>query len=78
MINYMDIWTSDMKLEKKSFQIILKEIILGKEIISRLITVENGKIIEKPDNVQLLGKLTSEGFVVRGLQIIKDEDKSTF
>ena len=68
----MEIWTPDMKLEKKSCQIMLKENIPGKKAISRLVTIENGEVIEKPDDVQLLGKLTSEGFVVSGLQIIKD------
>lgn len=70
----MEIWTPDMKLEKKSCQIMLKENIPGKREISRLVTIENGEIIEKPDDVQLLGTLTSEGFVVTGLQIIKDDE----
>lgn len=70
----MEIWTPEMKLEKKSCQIMLKENIPGKKAISRLVTIEDGEIIEKPDDVQLLGTLTSEGFVVTGLQIIKDDE----
>lgn len=69
----MAIWTPDMKLEKKSCQIMLKEMIPGKKAISRTVTIENGEIIEKSDDVQLLGTLTSDGFVVTGLQIIKDD-----
>ena len=70
----MEIWTPDMKLEKKSCQIMLKENIPGKKAISRMVTIEDGKIIQKPDDVQLLGTLTSDGFVVTGLQIIKDDE----
>lgn len=70
----MEIWTPEMKLEKKSCQIMLKENIPGQEPISRLVTIEDGIIIQKPDDVQLLGDLTSEGFVVSGLQIIKDNE----
>ncbi len=66
----MDIWKPEMKLEKKSCQIMLTEKISGKEI-KRLVTIEEGEIIEKPDDVDLLGILTSEGFSVRGLQLKK-------
>lgn len=69
----MDTWTPDIKLEKKSYQIMLTERIPGQKAINRLVTIENGEIIEKPDDVRLLGTLTSDGFVVTGLQIIKDD-----
>ncbi|MDO9353870.1 MAG: hypothetical protein Q7T55_09245 [Solirubrobacteraceae bacterium] len=65
----MEIWQSGMKFEKKSYQIILKEIIQGEGEISRLVTIENGEIIEKPEDVELSGILTSDGFVIRGLFI---------
>lgn len=66
----MDIWKFGMKLEKKSFQMMLTEKFSGKEI-KRLVTIEDGEIIEKPDDVELLGILTPEGFSVRGLQLKK-------
>lgn len=46
----MEIWTPNMKLEKKSCQIMLKENIPGQKAISRLVTIENGEIIQKPDD----------------------------
>lgn len=73
----MDVWIPDMILEKKSCQIMLKEMIPGKEEISRLVTIEDGEIIEKPDDVDLLGDLTSEGFVVTGLKIKKSGNGKT-
>lgn len=70
----MDVWTKEMKLEKKSCQIMLSECIQGRYKVSRLVTIENGEIIEKPDDIELLGMSTPEGFSVRGLRIIKDDE----
>lgn len=70
----MDIWTPDMRLEKKSCQIMLTERIPGKKEISRLVTIEDGEIVEKPEDVEILGILTPEGFTVRGLRI-KNENE---
>ncbi len=73
----MDIWIPEMKLEKKSCQIMLTECIPDRDTVSRLVTIENGEIIEKSDDIELLGISTPEGFSVRGLRIIKDDEDKT-
>jgi hypothetical protein len=43
----------------------------GKGRISRKVVVQNGKVIEKPADVNILGEDTPEGFIVSGLEIIR-------
>ena len=43
----------------------------GKGRISRKVVIQNGKVIEKPADVNILGEDTPEGFVVSGLEIIR-------
>ena len=43
----------------------------GKGRISRKVVVQNGRVIEKPADVNILGEETPEGFIVSGLEIIR-------
>jgi hypothetical protein len=42
----------------------------GKGEISRKVVVQNGKVIEKPADVNILGEDTPDGFIISGLEII--------
>jgi hypothetical protein len=53
--------TFEMKITEKD----------GKGRISRTVIVQNGKVIEKPSDVNILGDNTFEGFIVSGLEIIR-------
>jgi hypothetical protein len=43
----------------------------GKGKISRKVIIQNGQVIEKPADVNILGEDTPEGFIVSGLEIIR-------
>lgn len=43
----------------------------GKGRISRKVIIQNGQVIEKPADVNILGEDTPEGFIVSGLEIIR-------
>ena len=43
----------------------------GKGRISRKVKIQNGRVIEKPDDVNILGEETPDGFIVSGLEIIR-------
>lgn len=44
---------------------------IGKSNVKRKVIIKNGHIIEKPADVNILGKETPEGFIITGLEIIK-------
>lgn len=43
----------------------------GEGKISRKVIIQNGKVIEKPADVNILGENTPEGFVISGLEIVR-------
>jgi hypothetical protein len=53
--------TFEMKITEKD----------GKGKISRTVVVQNGQVIEKPSDVNILGEDTPDGFIVSGLEIIR-------
>lgn len=53
--------TFEMKITEKD----------GKGKISRTVIVQNGQVVEKPADVNILGDNTPEGFIVSGLEIIR-------
>lgn len=53
--------TFDMQITEKD----------GKGKISRKIAVKNGRVIEKPADVDILGENTPDGFIISGLDIIR-------
>ena len=44
---------------------------LGEGRISRKVKIQNGKVIEKPADVNILGEETPDGFIISGLEIIR-------
>lgn len=55
---------------EQTFELLISER-EGKGRISRKVVVQNGKVIEKPADVNILGENTPEGFIVSGLEIIR-------
>jgi len=47
----------------------------GEGRISRKVIIKNGKVIEKPADVNILGNNTSSGFVISGLEIVRKRKK---
>ncbi len=43
----------------------------GEGRISRKVIIQNGKVVEKPSDVNILGEETPEGFIISGLEIIR-------
>jgi hypothetical protein len=43
----------------------------GEGKISRKVKIQNGKVIEKPADVNILGNETPDGFVISGLEIVR-------
>ena len=39
--------------------------------ISRKVKIQNGKVIEKPADVNILGEDTPNGFIISGLEILR-------
>lgn len=55
---------------EQTFEMQISEI-SGKGRISRKVVVQNGRVVEKPADVNILGEDTPEGFIVSGLEIIR-------
>ncbi len=43
----------------------------GEGRISRKVIIKNGRVIEKPADVNILGTNTSSGFMISGLEIVR-------
>ena len=43
----------------------------GEGKISRKVIIKNGRVIEKPADVNILGEDTPDGFIISGLEIIR-------
>ncbi len=43
----------------------------GEGRISRKVKIQNGKVIEKPADVNILGTNTPNGFIISGLEIVR-------
>lgn len=67
-----DVWNNETIIEysgkRASCQLSLTENIPGMEIIKRNVTIEDGKVIDKPDDVDIIGERTPNGFILMGLQ----------
>lgn len=67
----MSVWKQPMIISgEKTFEMKITERD-GKGKISRTVVVQNGQVIEKPADVNILGEETPEGFIVSGLEIIR-------
>lgn len=72
----MDIWNPGMKIVKEgskewdTLQMQLTDRTTGREV-KRKVTIINGSVAEKPDDVDIIGDVTPLGFIARGLQFKK-------
>lgn len=65
------IWNQTMLIDgEQTFEMLITEQ-EGKGRISRKVIIQNGKVIEKPADVNILGENTPEGFVISGLEIVR-------
>lgn len=67
----MAIWKQTMFIkgeETCELQITEKE---GEGKISRKVIIKNGKVVEKPADVNILGDNTPDGFIISGLEIVR-------
>ena len=67
----MAIWKQTMLIkgeETCELQITERE---GEGKISRKVIIKNGRVIEKPADVNILGEDTPDGFIISGLEIIR-------
>ena len=76
----MNVWNGkeiiiDDSGKNASRQLILTERIPDTEEIKRSITIEDGRIIDKLDDVDIIGKRTSKGFIVRGIELNTERTK---
>jgi hypothetical protein len=76
----MNIWNTEELIidhsgKKTNQELLLKENIPGKEEIKRYVKIEDGKVIEKPEDIDLIGKRTSKGFILEGLKINQEIKK---
>lgn len=65
------IWKQTMFIkgeETCELQITEKE---GEGKISRKVVIKNGRVIEKPADVNILGDSTPDGFIISGLEIVR-------
>ena len=67
----VSIWKQTMLINgEKTFEMSITEKD-GKGKISRTVIVQNGQVIEKPADVNILGEDTPDGFIVSGLEIMR-------
>lgn len=76
----MNIWNGkeiiiDESGKNVTGQLELTENIPGKEEIKRSVSIEDGKVIYKQDDVDIIGKRTSKGFVLRGIELDTERTK---
>lgn len=67
----MSIWKQTMLIKGEQtceIEISEKE---GEGRISRKVKIQNGKVIEKPADVNILGTETVDGFIISGLEIVR-------
>lgn len=71
----MSIWKQTMLIKGEQtceIEISEKE---GEGRISRKVKIQNGKVIEKPADVNILGTETKDGFIISGLEIVRKRKK---
>ncbi len=67
----MSIWNQTMLIHGEQtceIEITEKE---GEGRLSRKVVIKNGRVVEKPSDVNILGEDTPEGFIISGLEIIR-------
>lgn len=67
----MTIWNQTMLIKGEETCEIKIEEKEGEGRISRKVIIKNGKVIEKPSDVDILGEETPDGFIITGLEIVR-------
>lgn len=72
----IDIWKKgtiiiDDDRQKRTCELMLIDKTTGKEI-KRYVEIKDGEVIEKPDDVDIIGHYTPVGFVLRGMKLKSD------
>lgn len=66
----MAIWKPYMSIKnQETCEIEITEKIGNSGKVKRKVKIQNGKVIEKPRDVIILGKETPDGFIIEGLQL---------
>lgn len=76
----MGIWNQTMLIKGEETCEIKLEEKIGKGRIARKVVIKNGKIVDKPTDVDILGEETPDGFIISGIKInrkrrIRNENK---
>lgn len=67
----MSIWKQTMLIKgEQTCEIEISEKI-GEGRISRKVKIQNGKVVDKPADVNILGEETPDGFIISGLEIVR-------
>ncbi len=67
----MSVWKPTMLIHGEQtceIEITEKE---GEGRIHRKVIIKNGKVVEKPSDVNILGEDTPDGFIMSGLEIVR-------
>lgn len=67
----MTVWNQTMLIKGEETCEIKIEEREGEGKISRKVIIKNGRVVEKPADVNILGEETSDGFIVSGLEIVR-------
>lgn len=67
----MTIWKQTMLIKGEETCELNIEEKEGEGRISRKVIIKNGRVVEKPADVNILGEETPEGFIVSGLEIVR-------
>lgn len=69
----MNIWNDEIIIndtgKNATCQLRLTERIPGTKEIKRCVSIKDGKVINKPDDVDIIGENTSKGFIIRGIEL---------
>ena len=66
----MAIWKSYMSIkDQKTCEIEITEKVGISGKVKRKVKIQNGKVVEKPRDVDILGTETTDGFIITGLQL---------
>jgi hypothetical protein len=76
----MNVWNGkeliiDDSGKNATCQLQLTEQIPGEEEIKRSVSIEDGRVLDKQDDVDIIGKRTSKGFVLRGIELNTERTK---
>lgn len=76
----MNVWNGkeiiiDDSGKNANCQLVLTERIPDTEEIIRHVNIEDGKVVDKFDDVDIIGKRTSKGFILKGIELNTERTK---